>query len=93
MLLILNAIALLIMQIFFCGGLAGVFGKSKGFAVGLFFLFPIFLMILAFGKAQHYRSDKYDNNKTIKVWTCAFCGTENQGSMFCANCGKSRNAG
>lgn len=33
--------------------LANAFGKSTGFAVGLTFLAPVFLPILAFGKAQY----------------------------------------
>ena len=33
--------------------LAKVFGKSSGFAIGLIFLEPLFIMILAFGDAQY----------------------------------------
>jgi hypothetical protein len=33
--------------------LASVFGRGIGFGFGLLFLFPIFLMILAFGNAQY----------------------------------------
>lgn len=36
-----------------CIDLARVFGKGSGFAAGLAFLTPIFLLMLAFGEAQH----------------------------------------
>jgi hypothetical protein len=49
---IVNFIILLIMQI----QLAKVFGKGVGFGLGLIFLSPIFLPILAFGSAE-YQSD------------------------------------
>ena len=34
--------------------LAGVFGKSSGFAAGLIFLAPVFMLILAFGDCRYY---------------------------------------
>lgn len=37
-------------------GLAQAFGKSTGFAVGLFFLSPIFFSILGFGSATYNRA-------------------------------------
>ncbi len=40
-------------MIFLSGSLGDVFGKSKGFKVGLFFLTPIFIWILGFGKATY----------------------------------------
>jgi chromate transport protein ChrA len=36
-----------------CIDLARVFGKSSGYAAGLAFLTPIFLLMLAFGDAQY----------------------------------------
>lgn len=42
--------------------LAGQFGKGSGFGIGLVFLSPIFLPILAFGRAEHgasWRSTPY----------------------------------
>jgi hypothetical protein len=36
-----------------CYGLATNFGKDVGYAFGLFFLNPIFMMILAFGDAEY----------------------------------------
>lgn len=42
----------LIVQFYLCRKLAFSFGKSSGFAVGLFFLYPIFSMILAFGSSR-----------------------------------------
>ena len=43
----------LIALILLAGGLAKQFGQGTGFAVGLFFLTPIFMMILGFGSAQY----------------------------------------
>lgn len=44
-----NIVALILL----CGGLAKQFGQGTGFAVGLFFLTPIFFLILGFGSAQY----------------------------------------
>ena len=38
-----------------CIDLARVFGKGSGFAAGLTFLTPVFLMMLAFGDAKYQR--------------------------------------
>lgn len=44
--------------------LARKFGKSEGFGMGLFFLTPIFLAMLAFGDAQYQgRSNKLKSNE------------------------------
>lgn len=43
----------LIIQIKLCSRLAKAFGKSTGFAVGLFFLSAIFFCILAFDKSEY----------------------------------------
>ena len=51
--MILACIISLYVQIRFAGRLAKAFGKSTGFAVGLFFLQPIFLLILGFGAAKY----------------------------------------
>ncbi|MGN0508930.1 MAG: DUF5684 domain-containing protein [Ruminococcus sp.] len=40
-------------QFNFCRHLALSYGKNIGFAIGLFFLSTIFLMILAFGKSKY----------------------------------------
>ena len=44
--------------------LAKVFGKTSGFGVGLIFLYPIFLMILGFGKAEYIGFE--NNGETVK---------------------------
>ena len=43
----------LFLSLALCIDLARVFGKGGGFAAGLAFLGPIFLLILAFGEAQY----------------------------------------
>ena len=43
----------LALNLFFCRKLAFSFGKSSSFAIGLFFLYPIFSMILAFGNSRY----------------------------------------
>jgi Na+/melibiose symporter-like transporter len=40
-------------MIILASSLSDVFGKSKGFKIGLFFLTPIFIWILGFGKATY----------------------------------------
>lgn len=42
-----------VIMILYLYKLAQVFGKGIGFAVGLFFLSPIFMLILAFGDAEY----------------------------------------
>ena len=46
-------IAALVLSIMLNVKLAKVFGKSTGFAIGLIFLNPIFLLILGFGDAKY----------------------------------------
>ena len=46
-------IASLAIQIIFDVKLAKAFGKGVGFTLGLIFLYPIFIMMLAFGNAQY----------------------------------------
>ena len=48
-----NWIASLVLSIMLNVKLAKVFGKSTGFAIGLIFLNPIFLLILGFGDAKY----------------------------------------
>lgn len=50
---IVNIFAIIVLQIMYCSKLAKAFGKSGGFAVGLFFLNVIFLPILAFSDAEY----------------------------------------
>ncbi|MBR4711879.1 MAG: hypothetical protein IKP10_07575 [Clostridia bacterium] len=81
----------LILQIFFCRSLAASFAKGGGFAAGLFFLFPVFLMILAFGRAEHNYGRARRIATSSEVWTCKECGTVNgAGSAHCVSCGRSK---
>ncbi len=50
---IAGSLSFLAMYIIMCLDLAKQFGKGGGFAAGLILLFPIFLLILAFGGAQY----------------------------------------
>jgi len=50
---IVGAIVSLVMVVMVCNGLSKNFGKGTGFTVGLVFLGPIFMLILAFGSAQY----------------------------------------
>lgn len=50
---ILGTISVLAMYVIMCCDLSKQFGKGGGFTAGLILLFPIFLMILAFGSAQY----------------------------------------
>ncbi len=47
------SIGMLVFNAFACSKLAKAFGRGTGFAVGLFFLEPIFRVILGFGSAQY----------------------------------------
>lgn len=49
-------VLLMVLQYKLYNRLAKCFGKSTGFAFGLLFLNPIFMMILAFGRSQYYRA-------------------------------------
>lgn len=51
----LNLVAAPVLILVLCLGVAERFGRGKGFGVGLFFLQPIFLAILAFGDSQDAR--------------------------------------
>ena len=41
-----------VIDFFFCRHIAFSYGKGTGFAVGLFFLYPIFILILALGNSR-----------------------------------------
>ena len=74
-------------QIVFSIRLARVFGKSGGFAVGLIFLSPIFLCILAFDKSV-YLGYTGGTRSIPERWTCPNCGTKNSPySNKCESCG------
>ena len=53
---VIELIILIVFRVKYVKRMAEVFGKTTGFAVGLFFLEPIFLIILGFGSARHYRN-------------------------------------
>lgn len=52
---LLSSIFSMIIYFCFCHSLAGRFNKGIGYALGLFFLNPIFLAILTFNKKCYYR--------------------------------------
>jgi len=54
---VIGTIAVLVFSVLTYIKLAKAFGKDGGFAVGLIFLNPIFLAILAFGKSQYVGVD------------------------------------
>ena len=82
----------LVIHCIFCAKLARVFGKNGGFAVGLIFLYPIFIMILGFGKAQYvYSSGLHNVPSVTATWKCPKCGTESPVSRgTCPTCGTQR---
>lgn len=49
---------LIVISIKVCLSLAEKFGQSKAFGIGLFFLEPIFIGILAFGKSSYIKEEK-----------------------------------
>lgn len=50
---IVNFFAILVLAIMMCSRLAKAFGKSTGFAIGLFFLNTIFILILGLGDSKY----------------------------------------
>ena len=89
---ILVLIAVLIINIFYFINLSKCFGKSGGFAVGLLFLYPIFICILGFGSAQYYGSAGYSNKSVPSgaSWICPDCGAENPAHKGICDCGTFR---
>lgn len=86
---VIIGIILLIINIIYFVNLSKSFGKSGGFAVGLLFLFPIFICILGFGSAQYYGSAGYASKSisTDSTWICPNCGAENPGYKGVCECG------
>ena len=86
---IITSVILLVIEFFFTYKLAEIFGKGKGFAIGLLLLFPVFALILAFGSSVY--NNNYGLNKVASstgTWKCSACGTENpQSRETCQNCG------
>ena len=58
MLVILIKIILVVISIMYSIKLARAFGRGTGFAIGLIFLPPIFMLILGFGDDRYYGADK-----------------------------------
>ena len=58
MLVILIKIILVVISILYSIKLARAFGRGTGFAIGLIFLQPIFMLILGFGDDRYYGADK-----------------------------------
>lgn len=87
---IITGIIMLILQITYVRRLAGVFGKGGWFAAGLFFLFPIFAMILGFGSAQYVGAYSGLNSVASSTgsWKCSVCGCDNPTARgTCQSCG------
>ena len=59
-------VAMIYMAVLMCVSLARAFGKSNGFAAGLFFLYPIFLCILAFSKDAKFEGKNPMNDMIFK---------------------------
>lgn len=90
---IIAGVIILILQFVYSRQLADAFGKGTGFALGLFFLFPIFAMILGFGSAEYGSGrgglDKFASS--VGNWKCSQCGCENPVSrVSCSKCGAQR---
>jgi len=49
-----TGICIFVFYIVHCAKLAAAFGRGGGFATGLVFLHPLFIMILGFGKSTYY---------------------------------------
>ena len=58
MIIVLIKIILAIISIMYSVKLARAFGRGTGFAIGLIFLQPIFMLILGFGDDRYYGADK-----------------------------------
>ena len=75
----------LVVRIVFCMQLSEAFGKGNAFTAGLFFFPPVFLMILAYGSAEHYTTRNVEIRDSS--WTCPHCGTVNPISrVACSEC-------
>ena len=68
--------------------LAKKFGQSAIFGIGLIFLQPIFLAIIAFNKNIVYEGNIMKNLQSTFNSTCKRCGAPiNIDDKFCMNCG------
>lgn len=72
--------------------LAKAFGRSGGFGVGLFFLSPIFMMILGCSDNQYQgKIPQRAQQELYDTWRCPDCGAYNLTTNdFCFHCGRRR---
>ena len=89
---IISGIIALFLTWGFASNMAAAFGKGTGFAIGLFFLSPIFFLILAFGSAEYqygYSKSALDSMAAASgSWKCRSCGWDNPVSRgTCEHCG------
>ena len=72
---ILDSAAVLYFVVLLCVSVAKSFGKKEDFAIGLFFLSPIFYFILAFGKSEYLGPTPM--NDPVGDWILGLFGKEN----------------
>ncbi len=54
---VIFGLILLLLTFFLCRKTALAYGKGTGFTIGLFFLYPIFILILGLGSSKYVRSN------------------------------------
>ena len=83
--------AALVIRALYLRRVAEAFGRGIGFMVGLFFLRPVFLAILAFGPAPYYGDSGSPTGQIVPAtsWICPVCHTANPMHRdSCENCGR-----
>ena len=96
------SIGLIVVQVLSSLKLAKAFGKSTGFAMGLIFLYPIFLFILGQDSSRYLGENggQYAANAAPQAapqqnngpWKCSNCGVYNLAeNNFCYQCGRQKN--
>lgn len=83
--------AALVIRALYLRRVAEAFGRGIGFTVGLFFLRPVFLAILAFGPAPYYGDSGSPTGQIVPAtsWICPVCHTANPMHRdSCENCGR-----
>ena len=92
--LILTLVLLVVELVLWCWLMvktAHAFDKSTGFAIGLILLYPVFILILAFGKSRHIAYDVTTVKDGKAIWVCPHCGSENiEARGSCLQCGQYR---
>jgi len=84
---IVYAIVMITVQVKYVRGLARSFGKGGGFAAGLLFLWPVFIMILAYGSAEYVGTPGYAP-PALKGWRCSCGYVNNPEALYCRRCSK-----